>query len=641
MTAVSVPVVGRAETRISKRLWFLVLVAVSAALYVLFADGTVQPRTEDQPLFLAINEFAIWIRDHRDNLVYEIVFGIPRTIVDMVLEGLTSALHAIGWPALIGLFGTLGLLAGGWRLAAFTVSGLVVTGILGLYESSVDTIGAVVAAVAFSYGIGVPLGILVARRPRFRAIITPILDAMQILPTYVYLLPFVLLFGIGPATAAIVTLIYAMPAAIRITALGIRRVPANTIEAGLSMGATGQQMLSKVRIPLARLELGLALNQTIMLAMSMIVITALINAPGLGQDTLRALIRNDVGQMFDAGVAVVVLAIILDRLTEGASLRLDPHRQGALAASLPSRRMIVGLLLGCGILAVAAIATGELEDFPGTVSLSFQDPVNNVVDWLRTSVAWLTSGLKDSVTYTVLNPVETVFTTTPVWLAVGFTAGLALLISGPRPAVVAGICLALVYVIGVWEDAMITLVQVLAATLASFAIGVVLGIASARSDRVQRAMRPVLDVAQTIPSFVYLLPALVLFDPSRFTAIFAAVVFAVPAVIRLVDVGLRSVPPTLIEAATSVGSSGRQVLTKVQLPVARPALQLALNQSVILVLSMIVVGGLVGGGGLGYDVVAGFAQPRLFGMGVAAGIALVLLGFMLDRVSQGRVRPTG
>ena len=204
---------------------------------------------------------------------------------------------------------------------------------------------------------------------------------------------------------------------------------------------------------------------------------------------------------------------------------------------------------------------------------------------------------------------------------------------------VAGICLALVYVIGVWEDAMITLVQVLAATLASFAIGIVLGIASARSDRVQRAMRPVLDVAQTIPSFVYLLPALVLFDPSRFTAIFAAVVFAVPAVIRLVDVGLRSVPPTLIEAATSVGSSGRQVLTKVQLPVARPALQLALNQSVILVLSMIVVGGLVGGGGLGYDVVAGFAQPRLFGMGVAAGIALVLLGFMLDRVSQGRSRP--
>ena len=152
-------------------------------------------------------------------------------------------------------------------------------------------------------------------------------------------------------------------------------------------------------------------------------------------------------------------------------------------------------------------------------------------------------------------------------------------------------------------------------------------------------MRPILDVAQTIPSFVYLLPALVLFDPSRFTAIFAAVVFAVPAVIRLVDVGLRGVPPTLIEAATSVGSSGRQVLTKVQLPVARPALQLALNQSVILVLSMIVVGGLVGGGGLGYDVVAGFAQPRLFGMGVAAGIALVLLGFMLDRVSQGRSRP--
>jgi glycine betaine/proline transport system permease protein len=134
---------------------------------------------------------------------------------------------------------------------------------------------------------------------------------------------------------------------------------------------------------------------------------------------------------------------------------------------------------------------------------------------------------------------------------------------------------------------------------------------------------------------VYLLPAFVLFDATRFTAIIAAVIFALPPVIRLVDVGIRAVPATIREAATASGVTAGQMLRKVQLPVARGALQLALNQAVILVLSMVVVGGLVGGGALGYDVVAGFAQPRLFGMGMAAAFALVLLGIVLDRMTQG------
>ena len=144
-----------------------------------------------------------------------------------------------------------------------------------------------------------------------------------------------------------------------------------------------------------------------------------------------------------------------------------------------------------------------------------------------------------------------------------------------------------------------------------------------------------LDVAQTMPSFVYLLPAFVLFDVGRFTAIAAAVIFALPPVIRLVDVGIRSVSPTIVEAATSSGSNAWQLLVKVRLPIARPALQLAANQAVILVLSMVVVGGLVGGGALGNDVVSGFSQNTLFGLGLAAGIALVLMGIALDRITQG------
>jgi glycine betaine/proline transport system permease protein len=635
MTAVAAPrpVLGRDITAVPKWIWFVGLLAVSAVLYLVFADGEVQPRSTDQPFFLFLNDVRDAIRDNRDNPLFVLFFGVPRVVIDTLVETFTDVLQAVGWPLIVAVAAGIGLLTGGVRLAIGAGAGILALGVLGLWESSVDTLGAVIAAVLISFTVGVPLGILTAQSPRFRRVITPILDVMQIMPTFAYLGPFVLFFGIGPAAAAIVTLIYAMPAAIRITALGIRNVPVNTVEAGRSLGATGRQLLLGVKLPLARRELGLALNQTIMLAVSMIVITALIDAPGLGQDVLGALIRNDVGAMFDAGMAIVLLAIVLDRLTEQFSARMDPHRRGRRGAWEPTRRMVRVTLVVWAALLVVGLVLPFAQEFPEAITFSFREPINAVVDWLRSNVAIWTGAFKDAFTYAIINPMQTVFTTAPLWLVIGFCAALTLLATGLRAAITTAVCLGVIFWMGIWQDSMETLVQVLIATVVTLAIGITLGIASARSDRVQRIMRPGLDVAQTMPSFVYILPAFVLFDASRFTAIFAAVIFALPPVIRLVDVGVRGVPASIIEAATSSGVDDRQLLTKVQLPVARPALQLATNQAVIFVLSMVVVGGLVGGQALGYDVVAGFSQGYLFGMGLAAGIALVLLGVMLDRMT--------
>ncbi len=625
-----------------KRAWFVVLVVAAAVLYIAFQGTMIQPRADDRPFFLWLNSVRDAIREQQNNPIFEVLFGIPRVVIDTLVEVLTSTLKTIGWPALVVAAGSLGYIVGGVRLAAGAAVGLLAIGVLGLWDSGVETLAAVAAAVTISFSIGVPIGIWMARSDRVRAIITPILDVMQIMPTFAYLAPFVLFFGIGPAAAAIVTLIYAMPAAIRITAFGIRNVPANTIEAGRSLGATDRQVLTKVQLPVARPAIALALNQTIMLAVSMIVITALIAAPGLGQDTLRALIRNDVGAMFDAGVAIVILAIVLDRLTEKVSERLDPRKRALEHRGPVPARVWRGALALIAAAVVVGLLVPAAQTFPSDIELSFSGPVNSVVDWLRSDASWLSGGLKDAVSYVVLNPVQTVFVQSPFWLTIGVIGGIALLVSGARQAVVAAVAFLLMFAMGLWQDAMETLVQVLVATVLTFAIGLGLGILSARNDRFSRMLRPLLDVAQTMPSFVYLLPALVLFSPSRFTAIFAAIIFALPPVIRLVEVGIRTVPATIIEAATSSGSTSRQLLTKVQLPVAGPALQLAANQAVILVLSMVVVGGLVGGQALGYDVVAGFSQNRLFGMGLAAGIALVLMGIALDRITQGanaRPRP--
>jgi glycine betaine/proline transport system permease protein len=635
VTATAVPLRARGIAALPKRTWFVLLLVAAAVLYVVFQGTIMQPRADDRPFFLWLNEVRDFIRDNRNNPIFAVLFGVPRVVIDTLVTSLTSALKAIGWPALVIGAGVLGLAVGGMRLAAGAAFGLLAIGVLGLWNSGVETLAAVSAAVTISFLIGVPIGILVARNDRARATITPILDVMQIMPTFAYLAPFVLFFGIGPAAAAIVTLIYAMPAAIRITAFGIRSVPANTVEAGRSLGATDRQLLTKVQLPVARPAIALALNQTIMLAVSMIVITALIDAPGLGRDTLRALIRNDVGAMFDAGIAIVLLAIVLDRLTEKASERIDPRKRALDQRRPLPRRVWRGAIALTAAAVVVGLVLPAARTFPDAIEFSFRAPVNAFVDWLRSDVAWLTGGLKDVISFGILNPIQTVFTQSPFWLTIGVIAGIALLVSGRRQAMTAAVAFLLIFAMGLWQDAMETLVQVLVATAITFAIGLGLGIMAARSDRFSRSLRPFLDVAQTMPSFVYLLPAFVLFDPSRFTAIFAAIIFALPPVIRLVEVGIRTVPATIVEAAVSSGSTARQLLTKVQLPVAGPALQLAANQAVILVLSMVVVGGLVGGQALGYDVVAGFSQNRLFGMGLAAGIALVLMGVALDRITQG------
>jgi glycine betaine/proline transport system permease protein len=181
---------------------------------------------------------------------------------------------------------------------------------------------------------------------------------------------------------------------------------------------------------------------------------------------------------------------------------------------------------------------------------------------------------------------------------------------------------------------MITLAMTLIATALVMLLAVLLGVAMGRNRRADLVIRPFLDAFQTIPPFVYLVPALALFAASRFTAIVAAVAYAVPIATKLVADGIRGVSPSTVEAARANGSTRWQMISKVQLPMARESLMLATNQGLLYVLSMVVIGGLVGGGSLGYLSFSGFAQDNLFGKGLAAGIAVTALGIMLDRIGR-------
>jgi glycine betaine/proline transport system permease protein len=331
----------------------------------------------------------------------------------------------------------------------------------------------------------------------------------------------------------------------------------------------------------------------------------------------------------------VIVAILLDRLTAPAAELLDPRGRHTTLLGLSGRRLFVAAL---AVSIVAVVVGYELLDpnvFPDAVRVSVRQPVNDIAHWITTNLFGVTDAIKNVVTFLFIDPLQEVLVDSPWWLVMAVVFGIALAVSGRRQAITAVVCLALVALLGLWEHSMETMATVLIATAITLLIGLVLGVLSARNRRFRAVLRPILDTAQTLPAFVYLVPAIALFSAGRFTAIVAAVIFAAPPVIRLVDVGIRSVPSTPIEAAISQGATSRQTLFKVQLPMARRALLLATNQGIIQVLAMVVVAGIVGAGALGFDVVTGYSQAYNFGIGLAAALALVLLGIMLDRMTQG------
>ncbi len=604
---------------------------------------------------LWLNHVNDAIDANRDsNPIFLYFFNIIRLVVDVLTTFIQSLLSQpalglpipmLGWLGVVAVVGYVSLAVGNLRVALLAVGGFVFLGLQGLWTESMDTLALTLSAVLIALLFAIPLGIWAGLSDRFNRLITPVLDFMQTMPTFVYLAPLTLLFLIGPASATIATLIYAAPPAIRLTAHGIRSVPRPMVEASESLGSTKLQTLTKVLLPAAKRTIVLGVNQTVMAALAMVTIAALIDAPGLGKTVVKALETEDVGTAFNGGLAIVVLAIVLDRVTTAASTKAAPWSS---PAALRMARLRLPILIGGGILAAFGVWLSRTyvwaAEFPSDnveIGSTITQATDAATHWVRDTFAGATSQFKDVISAAFIDPLQALLVQSPWWLIAAVTVVVALVVAGVRAAVISALCLGLLVASGLWHDAMTTLAQVLLATIIVMIFGVVFGVWMGRSPRVDRVIRPILDAAQVMPPFVYLVPFLALFEATRFTAIFAAIVYAAPVAIKIVTDGIRGVPATTVEAASASGSSTWQMITKVQLPMARNALTLATNQGLIYVLSMVVVGGLVGAGALGYQVVAGFSQTSLYGKGLAAGIAIVLLGVMLDRITQAAAKRSG
>ena len=263
-------------------------------------------------------DLGSWVNDVVQHLLDNYSYGFDSigAVVNGFSEGIEWLLMLPPAWLLIAIFIGLGLWRIGYKFAIFTAISFVLIVLTGFWEQTVVTLGLTFSATLISLLLGIPLGIWAARSERVATIIRPILDFMQTMPAFVYLIPAAMLFGLGRVPGIIATVIFAMPPAVRLTNLGIRQVNKEIIEAGQSFGCTPRQLLFKVQLPNAMPSIMAGVNQTIMMALSMVIIASMVGAGGLGNDVLASIQRLDIGLGFESGMAVVLLAIILDRITE-------------------------------------------------------------------------------------------------------------------------------------------------------------------------------------------------------------------------------------------------------------------------------------------------------------------------------------
>ncbi len=625
------------------------LVLGTLAFIMLHPDPIMFPASWNLHLREPIDNFQSWVIGHRATHPLFVYFFNPfSAFIDARLRMLETFLLALPWPVLMVALAAVAYKAAGRRVALLTIVSLLIMGLFGLWPQSMATFALMGVSVFIALLIGIPLGILSARSARFEQVLRPVLDAMQTIPAFVYLIPVVLFFGIARVPSVIATVIYALPPAIRLTSLGIRQVAANTIEAADAFGSTSWQKLIKVQLPLALPSILIGVNQTIMMALGIVVIAALIGAGGLGLEVLNALRNLQVGKALEAGIAIVLIAVIFDRISYGLSQESRAAIQPvALQANqgqraLSTRRAnylywgsVVAIIL---LLVIANRTLLDLSTFPWRFSI--RQPIDTAVLWMRDHLYQIgnlpvgTGPFSDAMIRYLLTPLRDLLLTYLPWpvVVLGF-ALLAFQAAGWRLALFSAVAFLGLGLLGMWEQSMDTLSQVLVAVILSLLIGVPLGILTARSPFLSLIIRPVLDFLQTIPPFVYLVPVIMLFNIGRVPGIIASVLYAIPPIIRLTDLGIRQVAPNALEAADAFGSTSRQKLFKVELPLALPSIMMGVNQTVMMVLSMVIIAGLVGGGALGFEAVNGLAKSQL-GRGLEAGLAILLLAMVLDRITQ-------
>ena len=504
--------------------------------------------------------------------------------------------------------------------------------VFGQWASAMITLSSILVAVPLGVAGGLALGIQGYRSPRFERAITPVLDLMQTVPVFAYLVPILFLFGFGPVAAMIATMIYAMPPMVRITMLALKTVPEEIKEFGRMAGCSRRQMTWKVLVPAARPTLMVGVNQVIMLSLNMVIIASMIGAGGLGHDVLASLRRLAIGEGLEAGIAITLLAIALDRLSQAFAASSPAVRHGregrGLVARHPYLIFALAVLLGTTLLGLVVPA---FRAYPEAAEVTTGSFWNDLVSWININFFDQFEAVKTFLLLNLMIPFKRFLLQLP-WTAVVAVVALAgFQLGGRRLGLLTALLVAFIAVTGNWEKAMITVYLCGISVVFASLIGCPVGVWAARNDRVHKVVQVAIDTIQTLPSFVYLMPVVMLFRVGDFSAMIAVVAYAISPAVRYTDHGIRRISPALIEAARTSGCTRRQILWKVQLPLALPEIMLGVNQTIMFALSMLVITALVGTRDLGQEVYIALTKADT-GRGIVAGVCVAFIAITADRL---------
>lgn len=626
--------------------WPLIWLGFLAAVVVLWLLKDSLGVLVRYPDKLEVN-FAKWIGIAAKWLVANIQFltrglaailDVPLdTMIAILAKGVLAPNDAVivprlSWIGIIGAVTLIGHAYGGMRTALTVFLCFVYIAFFGQWNGAMLTLASVIVCVPIAVALGLIFGILAFRHERLAVwVVQPSLDLMQTMPSFAYLVPVLLLFGSGPVPALVATVIFASPPMVRATVLALRSVPDEVMDFGNMAGCSPRQKMWRIMIPSSRALLMVGVNQVIMMTLNMVIIASMIGAGGLGYDVLLALRQGDIGRGAVAGMAIVAIAISLDRISQAAA----QHQASGLSSGETFLKRHPYLTAGLAWLFVTTILGTFISAFaevPKVLVLTLGDSLNEIVKWINVNFFDLIEAVRTWLLLNVMNPVKQGLLAAP-WFAI--LAGLALAgyqVGGRKLAILVALLIAFILVAGQWEKAMISVYLCAISAIIAALIGIPIGAWASRSDWGNRIATIAVDTLQTLPTFVYLIPVVMLFRVGDVTAMIAIVFFAVTPAIRYTAHGLRNVSPQVIEAARAMGSTPRQILWRVQVPLALPEIMLGINQVILLSLSMLVITALVGTRDLGQEVYIALTKADP-GRGIVAGLCVAFLGIVLDRLA--------
>lgn len=536
----------------------------------------------------------------------------------------------IPWAALAGVMAVIGYYLGGWRLAMLAGGTFVWTALIGQWKIAMQTVSVLAVAVPLAFVIGISLGIWAWKSKWVDTALRPILSVLQTLPFFTYLLPAVIFFKVGPTAGAVATTIYAIPPMILMTTLGLKKVPPEIIEAGKMSGCTRWQMLRHVFIPAARTEILVGVNQVIMLCLAMVVLTAFIGMPGLGAKLLAMMGSFKLGRSLEIGITIVLVAVTLDRLSKAWVIKQPEHFERGTSWFKRHQTFCLAVAIFVG-LSIAGQFIEILAEIGRKQNLSQGKLLDtNIKAFLDIQIVKdVTYFLRAFFNVKVLIPFRDFLLFIPTSAFILFVVAFALSIGGRRQAVYAAVFFSLVALSGWWDRSVITLYSVLAAVFIASILGVPLGIFAAGSEKWSRRVLLGCDTAQTFPSFVYLIPAIMLFGITDIAVIFSILIFAMVPLTRYTIEGLRAVPAELIEAADMSGAGRLQKLRNVRLPLAMPTMAIGFNQAIMFAFFMVIIAAFIGTQDLGQELQRTLAGTDL-GKNFVLGLCVALMALTFD-----------